>query len=173
MQSSVKKKRKRSARGYDRPQQGRLTRAHSDSLGRQQDGVGGASSHPGSPLAGWAEARRNVREPIFPRRDPCCSRSSRAISVRKLYCNKRRADPFFKWPANSYDLPPVKFFAFSEIKNEIEKMTKKEGECRTAASLACLLHDKAIKEGKSRKKRARDERKCYWLAPRWTSVVDR
>ena len=98
------------------------------------------------------------------------SRSSRTISVRKLYCNKRRAGPFFKWPANSYDLPPVEFFAFSEIKNDIEKMTKKEGECRTAASLACLLHDKAIKEGKSRKKRAGAKRQCY--SPRRTARVE-
>ena len=59
---------------------------------------------------------------------------------RVLKCVKRNAKVFSKWPACSYDLAPMDYFVFNEVKAAIEKVQpppKSEQQMRTAVTLAC------------------------------------
>ena len=54
---------------------------------------------------------------------------------------RRHCKPFpFKWPACSYDLSPIDYYIFNQIKQHLEEMEvppKKECEMSTAITIAC------------------------------------
>ena len=137
------KKRRNELRGS--VQRRRFSCARSDCLGYRQDGIGCQSLIPQFlPATGLAGQRGGIEAHRFalqqgnaPGGRPECLTS----------CTGRRAEPFFKWPADTYDLATVDFCVSNEIPDYTGKRTpapEKGSERREkAASLAFSQMDQS------------------------------